>query len=142
MKRWKSVTTAGLLAVSSLVVAAPDALAWGIGVSAGCAGSRIDQSPLYSSSGKQAGRAELYYSSAHGGTNCTLVKDLASGSHQMQAFLTVQGAPDYSDDAGVYSEYAGGTFMYPTNGKCVRWGGNLTIGGKFYSYSSKYEHCS
>jgi hypothetical protein len=141
VKRWKTIAAAGLLAVASIVALAPAASAWSIGVSAGCSGTLIDSSPLYDGS-KKAGRAELYYSSAHGGTNCTLVKDLVSGSHQMQAFLTVKGAPDYSDDAGKYKEYAGGTFMYPTNGKCVRWGGNLTIGSHFYSYSSPYEHCS
>lgn len=140
MKRLKRVAAAGLLAVTSLVVVAPDALAWGIGVSTGCSGSLIDSSPLHSGS-RKAGRAELYYSSTHGGTNCVLVKDLVGGSHQMQAFLAVRGAPDYSDDAGVFKDYAGGTFIYPTNGRCVSWGGNLSLGGRLYEYSSPFEHC-
>ena len=141
MNRWKKMAAAGLLAVSSAVIVAPEALAWGIGVSAGCSGALIDHSPLYNGS-RTAGRAELYYSAAHGGTNCVLVKDLASGSHRMQAFLAVRGAPDYSDDYGLFQEYAGGTFIYPTDGRCVSWGGNLSIGGRLYEYRSTFEHCT
>lgn len=141
MKRWKTLAVAGMLAASAMVVAAPDALAWGIGVHGACSGRLIDQSPLHHGS-KKAGRAELYYSSANGGTNCTMVKDLVSGSHWMQAYLAVPGAPDYADDYGKFSEYAGGTFIYPTNGKCVRWGGTLQLGGLLYTYDSPLEHCS
>ena len=140
MKRKRSLMLAGALAVSTMVAVAPNALAWDIGVSRTCYGTLIDSSPLYSGS-KKAGRAELYYSTANGGTNCTLVKDLVSGAHYMQAFLAVKGAPDYADDYGKFDQYAGGAFMSPTNGKCVRWGGNLTIGGTLYEYSSPWEHC-
>lgn len=103
--------------------------------SSSCSGSLIATEPVINDRGQLIANANIYYSSANGGTNCMKVV-LASGhagiTHNMQALIHVcnvrSPCQTYSDtsptrrdgDSGNFSSYAGPVHVTGTDGRCIR----------------------
>ncbi len=144
MKSFKtlaSIAAAGTMlgggGVATALAMAPAANAAGTS----CHGTRISSMPMKSGS-RTAGRVELWYSSAHGGTNCVIVYDKHSGRHTIGAYIDRRnvGAWD-KKDVGNYNYYAGPISLRNMNHTCVSWGGNMYLGGRYYSAFRFNKHC-
>lgn len=119
----------------TLVAIAPSASA------AGCSGTRISTMPLKAGT-KTAGQAELWYSSSNGGTNCVIVYDQLSGSHDMAAYIDRGSAGGWDKtDVGTYTYYAGPVSLTNMSGTCVSWGGDMIVGNTYYSAFRYNVHC-
>jgi hypothetical protein len=129
------VAAAGLIGCLG-VVQAPAASA-----ATSCTGSRIDSMPLKAGSAS-AGRAELWYSAANGGTNCVIVYDNLAGSHVIGAYIDRGNAGGWDkSDVGTYQYYAGPISLTNMSGTCVSWGGNMYVGNSYYSAFQFNSHC-
>lgn len=108
-----------------------------------CYGTRIDTMPMRHGT-STAGRVELWYSGANGGTNCVIVYDVLAGSHTMGAYIdrgdADSGGWDKSD-VDYYQYYAGPVLLYNMSRTCVSWGGNMYVGGNYYSAFRFNTHC-
>jgi hypothetical protein len=76
---------------------------------------------MTNSAGETAGRVELYYSSASGGTNCLIVRDgdSATTRHHIGATLRREDLSYRGEDSGNYRKYAGGVLVTQTDGRCM-----------------------
>ncbi|AKU17256.1 hypothetical protein [Luteipulveratus mongoliensis] len=123
-----ALASTGALAMSSGADAAPGAVRYSI-VSQ-CKGSIVESGPLRNLYERKHGEWQLWYSSANNGTNCLMVFDRATGSHQMDAGLAIKGAPGFGkEDSGTFSSYAGGIQATNTNNRCVWIQGSVTYPG-------------
>lgn len=95
-----------------------------------CPGSSVSGFPkvLTNRLGDTQGSVHLYYSSVNGGTNCALVYDNASGSHQMSVTLRRANLSYAGSDSGVYTTYAGGVAVTGTADTCVYLSASLQMG--------------
>ena len=131
-----STIAAVVLAAGLAVAAAPVASA-----ATNCSGTQIDSMALKAGS-RSAGRAELWYSSASGGTNCVIVYDNRAGRHYIGAYIDRGNSGGWDDgDVGNYEYYAGPIKLTKMSGTCVSWGGELIIGNTYYSAFRFNTHC-
>lgn len=88
-----------------------------------CPGSLVDEFPksMTNRAGQTAGRVELYYSPANGGTNCLIVRDGDNDDtrHFISATLRREDLSYRGEDSGNYKHYAGGVLVPQANGRCV-----------------------
>jgi hypothetical protein len=106
-----------------------------------CGGSRIDSMVLKAGSAS-AGRAELWYSGANGGTNCVIVYDNLAGSHVIGAYIDRGNSGGWDkSDVGNFQYYAGPISLKNMARTCVSWGGNLYVGRTYYSAFRFNTHC-
>ena len=118
------------------VATAPEASA-----ASSCHGTRIASMPMKSGA-KKAGRVELWYSPANGGTNCVIVYDKRAGKHTIGAYIDRRNVGGWDKkDVGYYNYYAGPRSLRNMNGTCVSWGGNMYIGSRYYSAFRFNKHC-
>lgn len=95
-----------------------------------CSGSMVAGFPkvLSNQLGETQGRLELRYSSATGGTNCAILYDMASGSHQMSVTIRRADLSYSGSDSGMYSTYAGGVAVTGAASRCIYVSGFLRMG--------------
>ena len=110
---------------------------------AGCSGTRIDTMRMSSieTGAKKAGRVELWYSRARGGTNCVIVYDNRPGRHRISAMIARDVDEWDRVDSGRFEYYAGPVKLTNMDGRCVTWGGEMTIGGLPYVAYEGASHC-
>ena len=143
------IAGAAALALTGMVVAAPASYAavnapYKLGSS--CSGTSVHGFPvsLKNTLGDTQGSLDLKYSSVAGGTNCTILYDVASGSHSMTLTLKADNQPATASDSGVFSTYAGSISIGGVSGTCVRVSGVLWMGTHSvdrFSYSSGPVAC-
>lgn len=89
-----------------------------------------------------AGRAELWYSSSSGGTNCVIVYDNLAGRHAIGAYIDRGNSGGWDkSDVGNYNYYAGPVSLTNMSHTCVSWGGNMYVGNTYYSAFRFNVHC-
>ena len=121
-----------------------------------CSGTKIETRILKDKlvTHKRVGRVELWYSPANNGTNCTITYNEVPGKALTYAYLIVDdnknrdntGRKEKGDrlsfDQNDYEYYAGASFRRNTNGKCVRFGGQVISRQGNDSFGSPWVHCN
>ncbi len=106
-----------------------------------CHGTRVDSMPMKAGS-RSAGRAELWYSGASGGTNCVIVYDNLAGRNTIGAYIDRRNSGGWDKkevDAFFYD--AGPVSLTNMSHTCVSWGGNMIVGSTYYSAFRFSVHC-
>ena len=119
-------TVAAVMAAicSTVLFAAPASAAEGI--SSSCSGTVVAQAGLWLPGGNQAGRVELWYSSANGGTNCVITHSyLGTKTAGIGAYLWLDDGRSNSDASASYDSYAGGAWISNASGVCVKYKGEV-----------------
>ncbi|WNI31486.1 hypothetical protein [Streptomyces sp. ITFR-6] len=80
----------------------------------GCPGVRVGTYRLNGSS-----HIEIYYSPAHGGTNCVKTVSEKTSRRYLQVWATVVGTSKANSDEGLYRSYAGPLTFTGVAGRCI-----------------------
>lgn len=140
-RRLLTTTSAAAMTIAGLVVGIQPAEA-----SSRCPGTMLKEWSLKSSGGFKQGYVQLWYSSANGGTNCVMTFDNIAGSHSMLAWLRAPGGRQDRDE-DVYTTYAGGlgnpgAYLTNMDGKCVDWGGQVSVNSVPYTRTREDDFCN
>lgn len=80
----------------------------------GCPGARVGTYRLNGSS-----HIEIYYSPAHGGTNCVKTVSEKTSRRYLRVWATVVGTSKVNSDEGLYRSYAGPIMLTGTARRCI-----------------------
>ncbi|MFG2404222.1 hypothetical protein ACGFR8_07760 [Streptomyces brevispora] len=80
----------------------------------GCPGARVGTYRLNGTS-----HIEVYYSPAHGGTNCVKTVSEKTQRRYLQVWATVVGTSKVNVDEGLYRSYAGPLVFTGVGGRCI-----------------------
>ncbi|GAA2946214.1 MULTISPECIES: hypothetical protein [Streptomyces] len=104
-----------VIALTAALLAPTSAAAHSVAPPTGaCPGQRVGTYTLTSSA-----HIEVYFSPAHGGTNCVKTVSEKTSTRYLHVWATVLGASKINSDEGLYRSYAGPVTFTGTAGRCI-----------------------